>query len=155
MRRLLVPFILPPACAWIARHERRILTTGVPLNAAQQADATALGIAHPDRVRLLAVPRVPLPLSWLKRYARSLVGTSFAQTSGLTARYGIYLRAEEAADRQLLAHELAHTRQYERLGGIRPFLHQYLTECLTAGYLAAPMEEEARLAALNLCSPED
>src|SRR5215207_7782489 len=85
MRRLLVPFILPPACAWITRHERRILATGVALDGAQRGDATALGIAHPECVRLLAVPRVPLPLSWLARYARPLVGTSFAQTSGLTA----------------------------------------------------------------------
>ena len=152
MRRFLVPLILPRACAWITRHERHILARGVALNDAQLADAAALGVAHPEKVRLLAVPRVPLPLAWLARFARPLVGASFEQTSGLTAQFGIYLRSEVADDRHLIAHELTHTWQYERMGGIRPFLRQYLTECLTTGYLAAPLEEEARRAATDLCS---
>jgi hypothetical protein len=33
--------------------------------------------------------------------------------------------------------------QYERLGGIAPFLRQYIFECLTLGSRAAPMEQEA------------
>ena len=49
-----------------------------------------------------------------------------------------------------IAHELAHTEQYERLGGIEPFLRQYLSECLTIGYPAAPMEQEAIAAARRL-----
>jgi hypothetical protein len=36
-----------------------------------------------------------------------------------------------------------HTAQYERLGGIEPFLRQYLRECLTIGYPEAPLEQEA------------
>jgi hypothetical protein len=153
MRRLLIPFILPSACAWIAGHERRILAAGRPLNPAELADAAAIGIAEPARVRLLAVPRVPLPLQSLARFSRLLVGTNFEETSGLTARFGIYLRAGLENDRQLIAHELTHTRQYERLGGIRPFLRQYLAECLTQGYFAAPLEEDARRSAAAVCFP--
>jgi hypothetical protein len=33
--------------------------------------------------------------------------------------------------------------QYERFGGVLPFLRQYLTECLTVGYPEAPLEQEA------------
>jgi hypothetical protein len=40
-------------------------------------------------------------------------------------------------------HELVHTAQYERLGGIVAFLRKYLSECATSGYRAAPLEEEA------------
>jgi hypothetical protein len=151
MRRLIVPFILPAATAWITRHEQRILAEGTRLTDRQLADAEALGVVDAGQVRLLAVPTVPMPLARLARFARPLVGTSFEQTSGLTARFGIYLRREVAEDRALIAHELTHTVQYERLGGIRPFLRRYLTECLTAGYLAAPLEEEARRAAADLC----
>ncbi|HEX4665027.1 MAG TPA: hypothetical protein VH207_00400 [Chthoniobacterales bacterium] len=53
------------------------------------------------------------------------------------------MRSDCWRDRALVAHELAHTAQYERLGGIAPFLKQYLFECLTIGYPAAPMEQEA------------
>ena len=35
-------------------------------------------------------------------------------------------------------------------GGIRPFLSQYLRECLTIGYPAAPMEQEAVVAVSRL-----
>ena len=151
MRHLLVPMILPSARAWITRHERRILELGIPLSAAQIADAKAVGVIEPERVRLLTVPVVPMPLASLARFARPLVGTNFEQTSGLTARYGIYLRKEVADDRQLIAHELTHTAQYERLGGIQPFLRRYLTECLTSGYYTAPLEEEARRVAAEVC----
>ena len=151
MRTLLVPLILPLASAWVARHERRILAVGEPLSEEARADARALGVQEPDRVRVLYVPRVPLPGWRLARFAKPLVGTAFQNTSGLSARYGIYIQSALRNDRHLLAHELTHTHQYERLGGIRPFLRQYLIECLTTGYVFAGMEVEARNAASGLC----
>lgn len=66
-----------------------------------------------------------------------------AKPRGLTLRYGIFVRADCREDRDLLLHELVHTAQYERLGGIVAFLRKYLFECTTAGYGAAPLEEEA------------
>ncbi len=149
--RLLVPWALPVACAWVARQERRILAEGLPLDAGQLADARALGVAHPERVRLLVLPRLPLPHNRLVRNLGLWTGTLSTETVGLSARYGIFLRSPFHRDRQLLAHELTHTRQYERLGGVRPFLRQYLHECLTDGYLFAPLEQEARDAAAALC----
>jgi hypothetical protein len=71
-------------------------------------------------------------------------------TRGLALRYGIFVRSDCWGERALVAHELAHTAQYERLGGIRPFLRQYLMECLTIGYPAAPLEQEAIVAASRL-----
>ena len=44
----------------------------------------------------------------------------------------------------MIAHELVHVAQYERLGGIEPFLRQYLRECLTVGYDESALENEAR-----------
>jgi hypothetical protein len=47
---------------------------------------------------------------------------------------------------------LVHVRQYEQLGGFAPFLRQYLWECVTVGYLHAPMEREAQLMAEEICA---
>jgi hypothetical protein len=143
MRAMLLPVILPIACAWLKRQERRILLHGVPLNATQLADARALGIVEVERIRILLVPTVPLPGGPLFNQFGRLTGM-LSETAGLSARYGIYIRAPFHNDRRLLLHELTHTLQYERLGGIRPFLQRYLHECLTIGYAFAPMECEAR-----------
>ncbi|HRJ72181.1 MAG TPA: hypothetical protein PLS03_08140 [Terrimicrobiaceae bacterium] len=45
----------------------------------------------------------------------------------------------------MIAHECVHTAQYERLGGFRPFLRQYLEECLAVGYDESPLELEAMM----------
>jgi len=149
--RFLVPVILPMANVWVVQQERRILRDGVPLDSTQSADARRVGILHPERVRVLHVSTVPLPGRWLSGVARCFGGASLRDTSGLSAQYGIFIRARFATDRQLLVHELTHTHQYERMGGIRPFLRQYLSECLTVGYFMAGMEVEARETAERVC----
>jgi len=76
------------------------------------------------------------------------------ETRGLTLKYGVFFRWDCWRDRSLIAHELVHTTQYERLGGILPFLRQYLFECLTIGYANAPMELEAAEVARKVTSAE-
>ena len=71
---------------------------------------------------------------------------------GLTVGHGIFVRSDCGQDRHLLVHELAHTAQYERLGGIASFLGTYLFECATAGYREAGLEQEANEAARRRCS---
>jgi hypothetical protein len=65
-------------------------------------------------------------------------------------RYGIFVRSDCWGERALVAHELAHTAQYERLGGIRPFLRKYLQGCLTIGYPGAPLKQKAIVATSRL-----
>lgn len=149
--RLLLWFLLPLATAWVRRQERRILAEGVPLGPAQLGDARALGVAMPERIRLLCLPQIPLPSGALVRKIGQRTGLLSTEAVGMSMRHGIFLRTPHDTDRRLLAHEMTHTLQYERLGGIRPFLRQYLWECLTVGYHAAPLEREARTAADTLC----
>ena len=53
--------LLPLAARWAEKLEARILRAGVPLSAAGLADARALGVREPERVRLLCLASVPTP----------------------------------------------------------------------------------------------
>jgi hypothetical protein len=142
--------ILPLACAWVAECEREILRTGAPLTTAQLADARQAGVQHPGRVRILGVPAIPFPEDPRLHAAAQATRFLTPDTIGLTLCYGIFLREDYLDDRALLAHELVHCAQYERLGGIEPFLRQYFGEVLTFGYLRAPLEQEAARVAREL-----
>jgi hypothetical protein len=142
--------LIPLATRWAEALETRILRDGVPLSEEELIDAKALGVREPARVRLLCLASVPTPDDVALRAAAAAVQFLTPATRGLALRYGIFVRADCWRDRGLIAHELAHTEQYERLGGIEPFLRQYLGECLAIGYPAAPMEQEAIAAAGRL-----
>lgn len=142
--------LLPLAVKWATAVEKRILREGVPLSEQEMADAQAIGVRAPERVRLLALTRVPMPGDLTLKTAAAAIQFLTPTTRGLALRYGIFVRSDCWGDRVLVAHELAHTAQYERLGGIRPFLRQYLTECLTIGYPAGSMEQEAIATASRL-----
>ena len=143
--------LLPLACAWVEEQERAILRAGVALTEAQTADARRIGVAQPERVRLLQVPEIPIPSHPALAMAAEATGLISPFTIGLTLRHGIFIRADSWGQRRLIAHELAHTMQYERLGSIEAFLRQYLHECITIGYPAAPMEQEARRIEHEIC----
>ena len=143
--------LLPLACAWAEEQERIILRHGVPLTPAQTADAVKIGVAHPALIRLLSVGRVPIPENPALRAAAEATELVSPRTGGLSLRYGIFIRADYWGERRLVFHELVHTFQYERLGGFDPFLEQYLHECITIGYPAAPMEQEAIITTAKLC----
>jgi len=122
-----------------------------PLTPAQLTDARKIGVVHPEKVRLLAVPTVPRPEHPTLRAAADATQLISPYTAGLTLRYGIFIRVDCWGDRRLVFHELVHTAQYERLGGVQSFLRQYLFECLTIGYPAAPLEQEAILKTAEMC----
>ncbi len=143
--------LLPLACAWAEEQERIILRDGVPLSPHQITDAKSIGVAHPERVRLLSVASIPIPEHPALRAAADATQLISPRTGGLTLRYGIFLRTDCWTDRRLIFHELVHTFQYERLGGFLQFLQQYLYECITIGYPAAPMEQEAVTTTVRLC----
>jgi hypothetical protein len=149
--RLLGSLIVPIAVAWIRKQERRILADGVSLDAEQQADARAVGVSHPERIRLLRVETIPSLRLRSLRWTAVKLGVLSPHTAGLTAGYGIFIREDFWRHRALLVHELVHTAQYERLGGIRPFLCEYLRECLVEGYPLGPLVQETASAARRIC----
>src|SRR5689334_920513 len=130
--RVLAPVItaalLPGVCAWVRAREAEILCAGVPLSEVWLGDARRAGVLNPERVRVLAVERVPMPLTPLLRRAAEYFRLASPHTAGMTLRYGIYLRCDCVNNSRLLRHELMHVAQYERLGSIKSFLRAYLRE---------------------------
>jgi hypothetical protein len=146
--------LLPLACEWAAAQERRILATGEALSDSMLANARLVGVAAPEKVRLLYVSEIPMPDDPALRAAVEETQFLSPLTRGLTLRYGIFIRSDCRSDRTMVIHELGHTAQYERLGGFEPFLRQYLFEYLTTGYPEAPMEQEVIALTTRICGPQ-
>jgi hypothetical protein len=145
--------LLPIACAWAVGQERAIIQSGVALGESQLADARQIGIAQPERVRLLRVAQIPVPTAPALAAAARATNLINSLTHGLTFRYGIFIRADCWNQRSLVVHELVHTSQYERLGGFEGFLRPYLLECIAPpGYPYGPMEREAVSMVAKLCA---
>jgi hypothetical protein len=144
--------LLPLAVAWAGEQEPKILSEGVPLLEHEMADALAVGVGEPSWVRLLQVETIPRPSQSQLRAACDTIDFLMPATRGLTLGCGIFIRSDCWRDRSLIVHELAHIAQYERLGGILPFLRRYLFECLTVGYSASPLELEAIAVTAHVCA---
>ncbi len=143
--------LLPLAIDWATRQEQRILREGVPLSEAELVEARRVEVQHPERVRLLRVDVIPAPTDPVLKVASQATNLIPAAPRGLTLFYGVFVRSDCWRDRNLIVHELVHTAQYERLGGIAPFLRRYLLECATVGYSASPMEDQAIRGAAGVC----
>jgi hypothetical protein len=147
----LAPLLLC-AIVWVSARQRAILRGGEALSDEQMAIACALGVAAAERVRVVSEAEVPMPLPRWARLAAQRAGVLSPHIVGMTLGYGIVLRADCCDDTRLMAHELMHVAQYERLGGlcgIGGFLRQYLRECLWPGYPRSALEIEARAAELR------
>jgi len=139
--------LLPFATNWAEAQERRILSEGEPLSASDQALAARAGVLQPEQIRVLRVPQIPTPEHPVLRAAARAARFSLTGADGMALGYGIYLCTHidpaSSDGRFTLAHEMGHVAQYEQLGGIAPFLVRFLTEILTEGYLASPLEIDA------------
>ncbi|MCB1231036.1 MAG: hypothetical protein KDN19_12245 [Verrucomicrobiae bacterium] len=154
MKMCLVRLILPLATLWVRRQERRILANGRPLSIEEKLDARDAGVADVDRVRLMVLSPVPSPGGRLLSGFGRLTRFPMEPPSGMALGHGIYLDTRVAGQRRIFLHECVHISQYERLGGIRPFLRRYLEECLRDSYWNSAMEREANAIADRVCRGE-
>jgi hypothetical protein len=135
--------LIPMASEWIEVQETIILANGVPLTEKQRSIASKIGIKDIDKIRLLHVKSIPEPDNSILNEASKAIGFISSQTLGITYQYGIYIRHDFWENESLIIHELTHTLQFERLGGITDFLNQYIKECIYYGYNYSPLEKEA------------
>ena len=170
--------LLPATLALLQSVELTTLARGRVLTPDEMRIAHSLGVMQPERVRVLVTPVLP---NWLAPdvMAHGVIGGATMASNapadeatrptaskansaperrygvaGLTAGHGILLGIRHAHNPRVLAHELAHVAQYERLG-MRGFALRYLTELLSVGYFRAPLEREADAAMRRvLASPQ-
>ena len=114
--------LLPLATEWATAQEEMILESGAPLSPQGLLDAKKMGVGYPERIRLLKVASVPMPINPLLRQAAEATNLISPNTGGMAIRYGIFVRQDCWNNRSLIAHECVHTSQYERFGGIGEFL---------------------------------
>ena len=138
---------------WIRKQESMILRDGRPLADWETHWAKEVGIEAPEKIRVLPIAQVPTPGSWFLRFFGSNTRFIAESPTGMAVNYGIFLDATHATNPSLLVHELAHVAQFEKLGGIEPFLKEYLTQCVSDGYWDSLMEQEAREAAVSYSRP--
>jgi hypothetical protein len=53
-----LPAMLPLAAKWVEDTEASILATGAPLTGQALADATAVGVKHPEKIRVVYGPSI-------------------------------------------------------------------------------------------------
>ena len=139
--------LLPFAIAWAKAQETHILQSGESLSEDDKQFARRIGVREIERVRLLRVDAIPFPQDEVLGKVAREIGFISPHTLGMALRFGIFVRDDiwrddVWRDHGIIAHELVHTAQYERLG-FDEFLRAYLTQCLTVGYANSPLELEA------------
>ncbi len=134
---------------WSNQWQWHILRHGTPLDGESLLDANCIGIAAPDKVRVLEVPNIPLPSQQLLHSTLVKSGVFGLDACGLTLEYGIFLKTGGLPLNYWLTHELVHVAQYERMGGLAGCLPQYLRQCLTDGYEQSALEQDAHQTALK------
>ena len=108
-----------------------------------QSDAKTVGVQHPERIRVLMIERLPLPLDAELRMAALQTGLLGPTMVGLTLGYSILI-CHGHMTRRLLSHECRHVFQYEQAGSIAAFLPRYLMSIVQVGYQNCPFEKDAR-----------
>ena len=146
-----LPRILPTVYAWAEEQEAMILKKGLTLTESQLADARSAGVNHPEKIRVLLVEEMPRPENEHIMFLAKQIGLFSTRSVGLALGYGIYLSRDLGENRETLVHECVHVRQYEKLLGIRPFLAEYLRECIEPGYPFGHLEQEAIWVAQDIC----
>ncbi len=139
----LAPLAAPVAAIWVLQSERRAILSGRPLTCDEKIDASLLGVTHPERVRVLDRCTIGEPGGQLLIPLARKAG--FPKAAAITVRYGILIEDfpnPPAQRRRLIAHELAHVAQFERMGLIG-MLTAYIRQVCEVGYFEAPLEIEA------------
>jgi hypothetical protein len=133
---------LPEAFAWYEKSEEKLLAQGRKLSKIETRTAIALGAAHPERIRVVVLRNFPMPTKpiFIKEAKRFGFGSRFE--IGRTMGYAIPVKPQEEKDPTVVAHELVHVAQQDRLGR-QQFVRQILTEPYTIGYEESPLEIEA------------
>lgn len=134
--------VAPGALTWLLAQEATLSKQGRPLTADEIELARRMGVRRPEKVRVVVLASFPLPNEpRLAQEVRTL-GLGSDDAGGFGMGYVVLLKPRLQSERWLLAHELVHVAQRERLGA-QAFVRRYLLELRTVGYRRSPLEMEA------------
>jgi len=142
--RSALPVLTPKAIAWAEAQSQNAMKTGRPLTEPFLSIARRVGVASPERIRILDVPRLPMPDDPHLKQAAVATGLLGPGMVGLTLGHAVLVCSGYGQDVRLLSHEFRHVHQYEHAGSITAFLTAYLQQIVTVGYMNAPFEIDAR-----------
>lgn len=140
--------ITPLALQWISETERYLLSKGRALSETETSMARAVGIKHPDRVRVVILVDFPSPANETLRIQAEKYGLGNEAEGGRTMGYAIMLKEKYAQERWIIAHELVHVAQQEKMGRDK-FVRRFIVEYELMGHRRAPLELEANKIALD------
>ena len=81
-----LPALFPHVVDWISYLEKQGQESGRALTPIEVNLSQTVGVAHPKEVRILSVPRIPLPSHRRVKQLARRVGLLNADTAGLTLR---------------------------------------------------------------------
>ena len=140
--------LAPLALRWVNDVEIKLIDSGRPLSEDEVAIAKSVGVRSPERVRVVVLSEFPLPENEFLLAEASKYGLGSSAEGGRTMGYVIMLKERFAKTRWIMAHELVHVAQQEKMGR-EPFLRRLMTEYELMGYRRAPLELEANKHALD------
>jgi hypothetical protein len=147
----IVTQFFPIAVRWVSEMEKAILESGEQLSPQSKKDAEAIGVRRTGDVRIIGLDAIPPPNDPGLRQLAVQTGLLTDSTIGMTFGHGIVIK-NGSHSRGLVAHELAHVMQYEKLGGIEAFLKEYIKEvAFPPGYPHGPLEQQAVQIADRIC----
>lgn len=132
---------LARSVAWYDKSEGEMLAQGRPLTPAELKMAARIGVANPEKVRIVVLEKFPMPEDPELRAEAENYGMGSFWEGGRTVGHSIVLKPSYEKPK-VIFHELVHVAQVEKLGH-EGFLRRYFIEMLVVGYFKAPLELEA------------
>ena len=135
--------VSPLMAQWMGKQEAVLATQGKSLTMEEMKIAQEIGVASPEKVRVLIINPIPSPQdSELSGAGGIFQPDSLSEAGGLTLGYLILIHPKYEKEKWILAHELVHVRQQEQMGK-EAFCRRYLLELRTVGYQYSPLEVES------------
>jgi hypothetical protein len=139
-----LPELMPGAVAWAQAQAENAVRAGRALVEPFLSIARGVGVALPERIRILDVASLPMPKDPQLQQVATAAGLFGPDMVGLTLGYAVLVCPDYGQDTRLLSHEFRHVHQYEQAGSVGAFLHAYLQQIIAVGYHNAPFEIDAR-----------
>jgi hypothetical protein len=140
--------LTPLTLEWFAQIEKKYLAKGRQLTTEELSIAKVAGITHPDRVRVVVLKNFPFPKNKTLLMETREYGLGSSAEGGRSVGYVVMLKAQHKDERWILARELTHVAQQERMGRTA-YVRRFIVEHELMGRNRAPLVLDANKVALE------